>query len=54
MTSSEIPPMTWVGLVVAICVIWGLSYFAMKAGSTKLEVRENKHDGDSEHHKGNG
>lgn len=52
MDSSPIPPMTWIGLIVAVAVVIGLSYFAMKAGAPKSKVGEKKTDGNAKHDKG--
>ena len=52
MDAAPIAPMTWIGIIVAIAVVVGLSYFAMKAGAPKSKVSEKKTDRNAKHDKG--
>ena len=53
MADQPIPPMTWIGIIVAIAVVIGMSYFAVKAGDRPSKVREKQVYSDAEHNKRN-
>jgi H+/gluconate symporter-like permease len=52
MDAAPIAPMTWIGIIVAVIVVIGLSYFAMKAGAPQSKVSEKKTDSNPKHDKG--